>query len=132
MRPSHQAPGAAPSTCKDSLPPSERVQARPAIGRPRKARGRQAVLGHDEETIRRADGRSGEREVHFLLQRFAGGLYVEREEVPRRGTRTIQSIVFDDRRSFEQWCGDDPIRFAQPLLHAQLKRDGEALWRLDG
>jgi hypothetical protein len=114
------------------LPRDDRVPARQTARRRYRAYENQVVPGHDRDTIRRADGRSGEGEVHFLLQRFAGGLYVEREEIPRHGTRTIQSLVFDDRRSFEQWCGDDPIRFAQPLLHAQLKRDGEALWRLDG
>lgn len=102
MRPSDQAPDAAPLMRKDSSSFDERVRTRAA------ARQRQVALtspptsGDDHNTIRRADGRSTEGEVHFFLQRIAGGLYVEREEVPRRGTRTIQSIVFDDRRSFER------------------------------
>ena len=69
--------------------------------------------------------------MHFFLQRIAGGLYVEREESPRRGTRTSQSLVFGDRGSFERWCADDPVRFRHPLLHAQLKRDGDALWAVE-
>jgi hypothetical protein len=86
----------------------------------------------EQDTIRRAEGRSPDGEVRFFLQRIAGALYVEREEVPRLGTRTIQSLVFDDWCSFERWCSDDPTRFCQPLLHAQLKRDGEVLWQHHG
>jgi hypothetical protein len=130
MRPSDQAPGAAPSMRKDSSSMNGYGRTRHAIRR----RGDMGEPGpgNDRDTIRRAQARSVEGEVHFFLQRTAGGLYVEREEVPRRGTRTLQSLVFDDWRSFEQWCGDDPIRFRLPLLHAQLRRDGEALWRVSG
>jgi hypothetical protein len=73
-----------------------------------------------------AEGRSGS--VHFQLQRVAGGLYVEREDIPRRGLRTVQSIAFGNRTSFEQWCDGDPLRFEYPLLHDQLKRVGDELW----
>jgi hypothetical protein len=77
----------------------------------------------------RAEGRAGS--VEFHLQRIAGGLYVEREDIPRRGLRTIQSIAFSDPGSFERWCDSDPIRFDQPLLHTQLKRAGGELWGID-
>lgn len=73
-----------------------------------------------------AQGREGE--VRFFLQRVSGGLYVEREEIPRRGLRTQQSIQFDDAQCFRQWCDNDPIRFEHPLLHAKLKRDADDLW----
>lgn len=130
MRPSDQAPNAAPLMRKDSSSMNGHGLTRQAV----RWRGDKSELveGNDHDTIRRAQARSVEGEVHFFLHRIAGGLYVEREEVPRRGTRTIQSVVFDDRRSFEQWCGDDPIRFRHPLLYAQLKRDSEALWRVTG
>lgn len=130
MRPSDQAPGAASSMRKDSSSMNGYGRTRQAARR----RGDKSEPGpsNDRDTIRRAQARSVEGEVHFFLQRTAGGLYVEREEVPRRGTRTIQSLVFDDQITFEQWCGDDPIRFRHPLLHAQLKRDGQALWRVSG
>jgi len=72
-----------------------------------------------------ADGRRGE--VRFFLQRVAGGLYVEREEIPRRGLRTQQSVQFAEH--FERWCDNDPIRFEHPLLHVNLKRDADELWR---
>lgn len=138
MRPSHPAPNAAPLTRKDLVP----LNGRPndALGDDRSAptpRRRHAVQRTEpgprleQKTIRRAEARSSEGEVHFFLQRIAGGLYVEREETPRRGTRTSQSLVFDDRSSFERWCADDPVRFRHPLLHAQLKRDGDALWAVE-
>lgn len=69
--------------------------------------------------------------LRLFLQRVAGGLYVEREEIPRHGTRICQSLHFSDRAGFEQWCDDDPARFEHPLLHARLKRDGDALWRTE-
>lgn len=74
-----------------------------------------------------AEGRRGE--VRFYLQRVAGGLYVEREEIPRRGLRTQQSVQFADAEHFQRWCDNDPIRFEHPLLHGNLKRDADALWR---
>lgn len=69
--------------------------------------------------------------VRFFLQRVQGGLYVEREEIPRRGLRTLQSVQFTDAGQFGRWCDSDPIRFEHPLLHVNLKRDGDALWRDD-
>jgi len=67
--------------------------------------------------------------IRFTLQLDTGGVYVEREDHPTRGLRTIQSIAFPDVQAFEQWCDDDPVRFEHPLLHAQLKREGGELWR---
>ena len=75
----------------------------------------------------KATSRQGE--IHFSLQRVAGGLYVEREDIPRRGLRTMQSVQFSDAVGFNRWCDADPIRFDHPLLHIALKRDGGDLWR---
>ena len=74
-----------------------------------------------------AQGRRGL--VRFVLQRVTGGLYVERDEIPTRGLRVIQSIAFSNADAFDRWCDDDPVRFDHPLLHTQLKRDAAALWR---
>lgn len=71
-------------------------------------------------------GRHGE--TRFFLQRVAGGLYVEREEIPRRGLRTWQSIEFADAQHFGTWCDADPVRFEYPLLHAKVRREADALW----
>jgi hypothetical protein len=65
--------------------------------------------------------------VRFDLQRVAGGLYVEREDIPKRGLRNIQSVAFSDAASFQRWCDADPVRFEHPLLHDQLKRAGHEL-----
>lgn len=74
-----------------------------------------------------AEGRRAE--VRFFLQRVAGGLYVEREEIPRCGLRTQQSVQFADAEHFKQWCDNDPVRFEHPLLYLSLKRDADELWR---
>jgi hypothetical protein len=112
-----------PASLKAGVGPSRAAHRRQVI------RKNGPLPSDEQDTIRRAEGRSPDGEVRFFLQRIAGALYVEREEAPRIGTRTIQSLVFDDWHGFERWCGDDPTRFCQPLLHAQLRRDGEALWQ---
>lgn len=83
------------------------------------------------DIARNAGALGSEGAVHFFLQRVVGGMYVEREEIPRRGARICQSLQFADRSSFERWCDDDPIRFEHPLLHRQLKRESDALWRVE-
>ena len=75
-----------------------------------------------------ASGRGGE--VQFILQRVIGGLYVEREETPRRGLHTVQAILFDGNDDFRRWCDGDPSRFEHPLLHTGLKRIGDDLLRV--
>ncbi|GAB3759165.1 hypothetical protein GCM10028796_05940 [Ramlibacter monticola] len=74
-----------------------------------------------------AEGRRGL--VLFFLQRVSGGLYVEREDIPRCGLRTQQAVQFADAEHFKQWCDNDPIRFEHPLLHINLKRDADDLWQ---
>ena len=71
-------------------------------------------------------------EVRFFLQRVAGGLYVEREDIPRLGLRSNQSLQFADADEFRQWCDDDPVRFEHPTLHIDLKRQGGELWSMAG
>jgi hypothetical protein len=69
-------------------------------------------------------------EVKFFLQRVAGGLYVEREDIPRLGLQSTQSLQFAEADGFRQWCDDDPVRFEHPTLHIDLKRQGDELWGL--
>ena len=69
--------------------------------------------------------------MRFFLQRVAGGLYVEREDIPRLGPQTQQSLQFMEVGDFRAWCDNDPVRFEHPLLHIDLKRQGDELWRLD-
>ncbi len=84
-----------------------------------------------QDAVRRCGAQGQQSAVHFFLQRVNGGLYVEREEIPRHGVRVCQSLLFKERASFERWRGDDPIRFEHPLLYGQLQRDAEALWRVE-
>jgi hypothetical protein len=80
------------------------------------------------DAVRRCEARGPQGSVQFFLQRINGGVYVEREEIPRGGIRTCQSVHFSDHSAFEHWCHDDPTRFEHPLLHARLERDGAELW----
>lgn len=83
------------------------------------------------DAVRRCGAQGQKGAVQFFLQRVNGGLYVEREETPRHGIRVYQSLLFNERASFERWQDDDPIRFEHPLLYRQLQRDAEALWDLE-
>ena len=111
---------------------------KPAERRARPTRRSSASTGEPEEDesapaddIRSLKATGHKGEVNFFLQRVAGGLYVEREEIPRRGLRTVQSVHFTDSAAFHRWCEGDPVRFEHPLLHVSLKRDGDDLWRPD-
>jgi len=90
--------------------------------------------GEARSTIRhRALSARGHRgEVRFFLQRIAGGLYVEREDIPRLGLQSVQSLQFAQADAFRQWCDDDPVRFEHPTLHIALKRQGDELWNMAG
>ncbi|MBE7418411.1 MAG: hypothetical protein HS128_11805 [Ideonella sp.] len=80
--------------------------------------------------IASAEGREGV--IRFVLRRVAGGLYVERDELPRKGTRTSISVEFKDRDGFGRWCDSDPSRFDSPLLHQRVRRAADELWEFDG
>jgi hypothetical protein len=82
-------------------------------------------------TQRRSSAQEQQGAVHFFLQRVNGGLYVEREEIPRHGIRVCQSLLFNQRAHFERWRSDDPVHFEHPLLYRQLQRDAAALWDLE-
>ena len=78
--------------------------------------------------MRVATAQGSHGRLSFVLQRIAGGLYVEREEVPKRGTQTFISIEFTDRDAFRRWLDEDPSRFDHPLLHQHVQRDADELW----
>lgn len=86
-----------------------------------------AVSGSRQRVL---SARAHRGEVRFFLQRVAGGLYVEREDAPRLGLRSNQSLQFADADEFRQWCDDDPVRFEHPTLHIDLKRQGDELWSM--
>jgi hypothetical protein len=76
-----------------------------------------------------AEGSRGR--LRFVLQRVVGGLYVEREDVPKRGMRTCISLEFGSRTEFLRWYDEDASRFEHPLLHQRVRRDADELWQVD-
>lgn len=73
----------------------------------------------------------GERTtIRYVLARVSSGLYVEREEIPGRGPRTLLSMLFDCANAFERWHDSDPVRFSHPIAHIDLKREAARLWLL--
>jgi hypothetical protein len=73
----------------------------------------------------------GERTtIRYVLARVSSGLYVEREEIPERGLRTVLSMLFDCTGAFERWHDTDPVKFSHPLVHIDLKREADRLWLL--
>lgn len=68
--------------------------------------------------------------IRYVLARVSSGLYVEREEIPGRGPRTMISMLFDCADAFESWHDSDPVRFAHPIAHLDLRREADRLWLL--
>ena len=70
---------------------------------------------------------SGDGVVEYTLTARAGTLSVQRAQRRPDGRRVVQSMRFADTASFEQWCGKDELRFAYPLLYANLTRSAREL-----
>lgn len=66
--------------------------------------------------------------IAFRLELCAGWLHVERSQVHHGAGRVSQSMRFEDLPSFDRWCDADRLRFSYPLLYANLKRSGRALF----
>ena len=62
--------------------------------------------------------------VTFALRATALGLLVERTQRQVVGTRLVQVMVFVDLPAFDRWCHSEPMRFDDPVLYAQLRREG--------
>lgn len=81
------------------------------------------AAGPEGRVLTSADGT-----LAFALLSTATGLLVERRHCPVDGPRTAQTMVFDDATQFDRWCESEPVRFNDPMLHGQLRREGhEAL-----
>jgi hypothetical protein len=65
--------------------------------------------------------------VSYALMSRRPGLLVERTTRGRADLLVSQTLFFSDCEAFDRWCDTDPIRFQQPLLHAQLKQRGGEL-----
>jgi hypothetical protein len=63
----------------------------------------------------------------FAVVRTSRGLLVERRHWPLEGLRTAQTMLFDSATAFDRWCDSEPVRFDNPGLHAQLRREGHEI-----
>lgn len=71
---------------------------------------------------------SGDGVIAFKLMPCAGGIHVERSQIRAGAGRVVQSMRFLDDASFIRWCEADRLKFTYPLLYANLKRSGCALF----
>jgi hypothetical protein len=62
--------------------------------------------------------------VAFVLRATSQGLLIERSQGERLGPRLTQTLVMADSEAFERWCAAEPVRFEDPVLFDQLRRDG--------
>jgi hypothetical protein len=67
---------------------------------------------------------SKDTKVTFALRATAVGLLIERTQRPVVGTRLVQVMVFVDLAAFDRWCNSEPMRFEDPVLYVQLRREG--------
>lgn len=67
-------------------------------------------------------------ELRFVLERLESGLFIEVDDIPRRGTRTSHLMHFDSAADFERWWHSAPLRFEQPLAHVAVMRLASELW----
>ena len=78
---------------------------------------------------RRAVAPKSATELSVTLHRSDGGVILELEERSTGGWRVAIIAAFTQPSAFEEWCADDPLRFEQPLMHQQLRRQAAELWR---
>jgi outer membrane murein-binding lipoprotein Lpp len=67
---------------------------------------------------------SKDNAVAFNLRATALGVLIERTQGQPVGARLVQTMVFADVDSFDRWCASEPIRFEDPVLYDQLRRQG--------
>jgi hypothetical protein len=73
----------------------------------------------DERTLLSQD-----HSVTFTLRATSLGLLIERTQSQPLGARLVQTMVFEDPDAFDRWCASEPIRFEDPVLYDQLRREG--------
>jgi len=71
---------------------------------------------------------SEDRTLVFRLKRIDGHVHMERIRRRARSTAVVQVSNFGDEASFIRWCESDRLRFTFPLLFANLRRSGRALF----
>lgn len=85
-----------------------------------------SVPGAEARVLTSADGT-----LAFALLPTATGLLVERRHCTTEGARIEQTMVFDDATMFDRWCESEPVRFSDPMLHGQLRREAHDLLGAD-
>lgn len=80
-----------------------------------------AIAAPGDTLLATADGA-----VAILLRATNYGLLVERTQRQGAGMRLVQTMVFGDVKTFDQWCAVEPLRFEDGLLFSKLVRDGHA------
>jgi hypothetical protein len=114
-----------------------------ALDEPARPLGPKAALLH----ARRANRKAGHKDldegtenqlisedgaVSFTVEATAAGLGIERVQRRPLGTQFMQVFLFDDATSFKRWSDTDPVRFQYPLLHGQLRRQGDDYFAAKG
>jgi len=66
--------------------------------------------------------------LRFRLVGSATGVVVKRTHHQSCHERVDVSMAFVSEASLSQWCAADPLRYTYPLLFAQLRRSGRALF----
>lgn len=114
-----------------------------ALDEPARPLGPKAAVLH----ARRANRKAGQKDlaegaenhlmsedgaVSFTVEATAAGLGIERVQRRPLGTQFMQVFLFDDATSFKRWSDTDPVRFQYPLLHGQLRRQGDDYFAAKG
>ena len=66
--------------------------------------------------------------VTFKLNASTQGLLVERSRHQTSGTHLVQLMVFVEQDPFDRWCACEPVRFDDPRLYGELRREGHAVF----
>jgi len=88
-----------------------------------------AAAAVQTHAVRRAAVSAVRGAVTVTLHRRGPGILLELVEHRPSGCRIVVVTSFTDARSFEEWCTDDPLRFEHPIVHQQVRRHAEELWR---
>ena len=67
---------------------------------------------------------SSDGALEFAIHRVPTGLMIEKRLWRPSGPRTAQTLFFRDAAGFDRWCELEPVRFEDPLLYGELRRQG--------
>ena len=130
------SPSAGNGAAAAEPPPPRARRRKDAIDAPVRPLGPKAAVLHSRRVGRKAampdplavEGAglaSEDGAVSFVMTGTVEGLFIERTQRRPLGAQLVQAMVFGDRAAFKRWCDADPIRFDYPVLHGQLRRQGD-------